>query len=122
MRICSAILTAALALEAVPAAQSTTTQASRQPQFDTFAAGATAVLVDVVVRNKRGQPLRGLAADDFQVFEDGVRQTIGSFSVVERAGGVGIKVGRRISGSTSATGASRTRSNWRREPRSRICR
>ena len=47
------------------------------------------MLVDVVVRDKRGQPVRDLALSDFEVLEDGVPQTIGSFtSRVLRAGRV----------------------------------
>jgi VWFA-related protein len=42
----------------------------------------SAVLVDVVVRDRRGQPVRDLTDADFQVSEDGVPQTIGSFSGV----------------------------------------
>ena len=34
--------------------------------------GVTAVLVDVVVRDRRGQPVRDLTAADFEVLEDGV--------------------------------------------------
>jgi len=44
--------------------------------------GVTAVLVDVVVRDKRDQPIRDLEQSDFQVFEDGVPQTISSFTRV----------------------------------------
>jgi VWFA-related protein len=44
--------------------------------------GVTAVLVDVVVRDRRGQPVRDLAPSDFEVLEDGVPQSIGSFSAV----------------------------------------
>lgn len=44
--------------------------------------GVTAVLIDVVVRDKRGQPVRDLALSDFQVLEDGVPQTLGSFTPV----------------------------------------
>jgi VWFA-related protein len=44
--------------------------------------GVTAVLVDVVVRDKRGQPVRDLTQADFQVLEDGVAQPIGSFTAV----------------------------------------
>jgi VWFA-related protein len=45
-------------------------------------AGVTAVLVDVVVRDKRGEPVRDLKPSDFQVIEDGAPQTIGSFTPV----------------------------------------
>jgi VWFA-related protein len=48
----------------------------------TLSEGVTAVLVDVVVRDKRGQPVRDLALSDFEVIEDGVPQPIGSFSSV----------------------------------------
>jgi VWFA-related protein len=90
----TAVLITALALEGPVNGQG---QPVQQPQSQSYSAGATAVLVDVVVRTKQGQPLQGLTANDFEVFEDGVRQKIGSFSVVERAGGIGIRVGRRVS-------------------------
>jgi VWFA-related protein len=41
--------------------------------------GAIAVVVDVVVRDSRGRPVVTLTRDDFEVYEDGVRQPIGSF-------------------------------------------
>ncbi len=47
---------------------------------------ATTVLVDVVVRDKKGRPIHGLKASDFKVFEDGVEQDIGHF---EEIGGDG---------------------------------
>jgi VWFA-related protein len=37
------------------------------------------VSVDVVVTDSKGHPLKGLTRDDFQVFEDGVPQTIRTF-------------------------------------------
>jgi len=46
----------------------------------TVQAGVTAVLVDVVVRDKHGMPVRDLQQADFEVLEDGVVQTIGSFT------------------------------------------
>ena len=53
--------------------------------------GVTAVLVDVVVRDKRGQPVRDLTAADFDVLENGVAQTIGSFtSILEGTGSGGL--------------------------------
>jgi VWFA-related protein len=51
--------------------------------------GVTAVLVDVVVRDRRGQPVRDLTPADFQVLEDGVAQPIGSFTTVFSGGPAG---------------------------------
>ena len=45
--------------------------------------GVTAVLVDVVVRDKRGQPVRDLTEADFELSEDGVAQKIGSFTPIQ---------------------------------------
>src|SRR3982750_3456329 len=97
------LLVIALALEALVSASSQAPPQTPQPQG--YSAGATAVLVDVVVRTKQDRPLLGLTADDFEIFEDGVRQKIGSFSVVERAGGIGIRVGRLVPTSPSPGGA-----------------
>ena len=41
-----------------------------------FGTSTAAVLVDVVVRDKKGKPVSGLTAEDFQVFEDGVPQKV----------------------------------------------
>src|SRR5437660_7730803 len=63
---------------AVPAGRAQ--QTTPQRAAGTVKAGVTAVLVDVVVRDKRGQPVRDLQQADFQILEDGVPQTIGSFT------------------------------------------
>ncbi len=42
----------------------------------------TAVLVDVVVRDKHGMLVRDLQPSDFEVLEDGVSQTVGSFTPI----------------------------------------
>src|SRR6188768_1409169 len=71
----SGIVAAVLVLLlAVPRAQ------EPQRAAGTVKEGVTAVLVDVVVRDKRGQPVRDLTEADFEVFEDGVAQKIGSFT------------------------------------------
>src|SRR5215204_6118102 len=44
------------------------------------------VLLDVVVRDKRGRLVNDLAASDFDVYEDGVRQEVNSFRLVTPAG------------------------------------
>ena len=57
------VLIVLLALGGLVTAQSRT-QTPQQPQSQTYSAGATAVLVDVVVRTKQGKPIHGLTADD----------------------------------------------------------
>ena len=64
-------------------------QQEQTPQraADTLKEGVTAVLVDVIVRDRRGEPVRDLTAADFELLEDGVAQKIGSFtSILEGAG------------------------------------
>jgi VWFA-related protein len=57
---------------------------AQEPQraAGTIKEGVTAVLVDVVVRDRRGQPVRDLTQSDFEILEDGVPQTVGSFTPV----------------------------------------
>jgi VWFA-related protein len=55
---------------------------SGHPQF---AAGATAITVDVVVRDKHGKPVTDLKKGDFELLEDGVRQEIGAMTLVAAA-------------------------------------
>src|SRR5688500_4943659 len=98
MQTYAALLVAALGFGVLVAAQ----RAPRAPQSQSYSAGVTAILVDVVVRDKRGRPVVDLTADDFEIQEDQVPQRLGSFSVVERGGGLGIKVGRRVSGPPAA--------------------
>jgi VWFA-related protein len=54
---------------------------------------ATAILVDVVVRDRQGSPVTDLRAEDFEIREDGVSQAIGSFTRVARGGGIAVRVG-----------------------------
>jgi VWFA-related protein len=48
----------------------------------TVQAGVSAVLVDVVVRDKRGDVVRDLKQSEVQITEDGVAQTIASFAPI----------------------------------------
>jgi VWFA-related protein len=51
----------------------------------TFRAGAEVVVLDVVVRDKKGRTVRDLRPEEVQVYEDGVRQKVVSFKL-EAAG------------------------------------
>jgi VWFA-related protein len=59
--------------------------AAQQPQQPAplFRGGVDLVLVDVVVRDKTGAPVKGLTVDDFDLLEDGVRQQIRTFAIEE---------------------------------------
>jgi VWFA-related protein len=50
-----------------------------------FRSGVNLVLVDVVVRDRTGAFVKDLTAEDFELFEDGVRQQIVTFAVEEIA-------------------------------------
>lgn len=50
------------------------------PQKPMFRSGANLILVDVSVRDKKGQPLAGLTANDFEVLENGKPQEVVSFA------------------------------------------
>jgi VWFA-related protein len=66
--------------EEVPAAES---PPSTQAETPSFPAEIEQVVVDVVVTDKKGTPVRGLTRGDFTVLEDGVPQTVVSFDAVE---------------------------------------
>jgi len=51
-----------------------------------FVSGTTAIVVDVVVRDRAGRPIPGLQAADFELLEDGVPQQIGTVTLVEGTG------------------------------------
>ena len=57
------------------AAATVSAQAPPQPSFKS---DTSAVMVDVVVRDKKGNPVIDLTASDFDVLEDGVPQTVAS--------------------------------------------
>ena len=68
------LLLSAATAGTAPAAQ------SRAAQNQALASSATAILVDIVVRDRRGQPVLDLTAPDFEVSEDGVSQKVDSFT------------------------------------------
>lgn len=78
-------VTLAVVLTLAPAAAQ---QPPPQRAAGTLREGVNAVLVDVVVRDKRGQPVPDLTQADFEVVEDGVTQRIGSFTPVFEGAGL----------------------------------
>jgi VWFA-related protein len=53
------------------------------PSQPTFETQSTIVLLDVVVRDRKGRPVRDLRPEELQVFEDGQRRELTSFRLVE---------------------------------------
>ena len=77
---------------------STGAQSQSKPDQDEdkIVIGTTEVALDIVVRDKKGRPVRDLQASDFDIYEDGVRQRVQSFRLVERqpaTGGAEVKPG-----------------------------
>ena len=77
-------------------------QSDRPRATQSFTATTTAILVDVVVRDKSGRLVVDLSADDFAVAEDGVAQQVDSFTRVTRGGGIGVNVAWRSPDQTIA--------------------
>ena len=48
----------------------------------------TAVLVDVVVKDRRGRVVKDLTTEDFEILEDGVKQTVDGFERIARESGI----------------------------------
>lgn len=81
-RFTVAALTALVLGSAILAGQAPQTPAPL-PQTPTFKVQVDYVDVDVLVTDKEGRFVRDLTRDDFEVFEDGRRQTIANFTVVD---------------------------------------
>jgi VWFA-related protein len=83
--VASVVLTCALAAPAAsPAAQETAGRkdAAAPP---VFRAGTQLVVLDVVARDKKGQTVRDLRAEDFEVLEEGAPRPVQGFRFVEAA-------------------------------------
>src|SRR4029450_6324787 len=82
-------------------------QTSASADKQAFTSAATAILVDVVVRDHRGGlPVTDLTSDDVAGAEDGVAQKIDSFSRVTRGGGIGVGIRWKTPPATRVPGAS----------------
>src|SRR5512143_3719576 len=73
-----------LASAAALAAQEAQKPAAPPPsETPTFPAQGEQVIVDVVVTDKKGNPIKGLTKDDLSVSEDGAPQQVVSFEAVQ---------------------------------------
>src|SRR5689334_7838621 len=72
-------------------------QAAPQPQRPVIRSRVTYVSTDVVVRDERGQFVSDLRRDDFELYEDGVKQALAGFTLTHG--------GRLITGTVPAAAA-----------------
>ena len=93
--IAAVILSATLA-GTRPSAQSGAQTSDRQ----SFSSATTAILVDVVVRDRKGQLVTDLTAADFDVAEDGILQKVDTFTRVSHGAGIGVGVAWKSAGKT----------------------
>jgi VWFA-related protein len=79
----SIILSAVLAI-AISAASSAAPQATPPaPQTPTIKAGTEEVLLDIVIRDKKGKPVNDIKPESLTVLDNGVKQTATSFRLVQ---------------------------------------
>jgi VWFA-related protein len=57
--------------------------AKPEPKPATFRTDTALVVLDLVVRDKKGQPVRDMRPDEVQVYEDGIRRDVAAFRLVE---------------------------------------
>ncbi|CAN5663078.1 hypothetical protein BH18ACI4_BH18ACI4_20120 [soil metagenome] len=80
------LLVFALAI-AVPLLGLSQTPSRSEQQDEKIVIGTAEVTLDMVVRDKKGRPVKDLTASVFEIYEDGVRQQIESFRLVVRESG-----------------------------------
>ncbi len=78
--------------------------AQQQQPAPTIRISSEEVLLDIVVRDKKGRPVQDLKESDIEIYEDGVKQRIISFRQVNRSGSVQLDSG-ETSSSKSVTPA-----------------
>lgn len=77
------ILLGAASLAAIFASASLPGSAQQQPSSATFQVEVNFVDIDAVVTDERGNPVRDLTKDDFELLDDGKPQEISAFSLVD---------------------------------------
>jgi VWFA-related protein len=83
-RVYAIVITAVCGMAAASAAQQTGPgSAAPNPQTPTFRLQVEYVEVDVRVTDSKGNFVRDLTKDDFQIFEDGKPQAVAAFSLVD---------------------------------------
>ncbi len=86
------VATLVILFASVQSADLTGQAGASAPQRPAISSSVNAILVDVVVRDRKNLPVTDLAAADFEVFEDGVRQSVDTFTRVSRGSGIGVGI------------------------------
>src|SRR6266481_4779809 len=60
------------------------TQSTEPQEPEKIVVERSEVVLDAVVRDKKGRPVTNLSANDFEIYEDAARQQIDSFRLVTR--------------------------------------
>lgn len=87
--VCGAVVAASLVLGAAPTGAQAPQQSPpqqvppQQPQAPVFRSSTSLVALNVIVTNPEQQYATGLSADDFEVFEDGVKQDVQFFAAAD---------------------------------------
>jgi VWFA-related protein len=96
------VLTALMASGGIGAHGTGQSQPVRPSDRQSYSSATTAILVDVVVRDRKGRPVTDMKAAEFSLYEDGTPQKIDTFTRVTRGGGIGVDVKWKRPGSTVA--------------------
>jgi len=84
-RLCSIGLVISAALICLPALSQQPAASASAPQSPTVKATADEVLLDIVVRDKKGKPVTDLKPEELTITDNGAPQTITSFRLVRGA-------------------------------------
>ncbi|HWT02692.1 MAG TPA: VWA domain-containing protein [Pyrinomonadaceae bacterium] len=90
------------------------TPSGQQSDEGKLVVGANEVLLDAVVRDKKGRPVKDLKVSDFQIMEDGVPQEVKSFRLV--AGGAEDSAAAGADSAAKAGGPPKTQSAETSDP------
>lgn len=72
------------------------------PPAEVLRIGAEEVLLDIVVRDKKGRSVTDVKAGDIEVYEDGVKQELTSFRLINRGGETTVESGATATGAKAA--------------------
>jgi VWFA-related protein len=108
LRTISAALILSLTLSPLLAQTQQPAKPPQKPQEEVLRIGAEEVLLDLIVRDKKGRPIRDLKPGDIEVYEDGVKQEVSSFRLVNRSGDATVDAATTPNGTSTNPGAPKT--------------